>query len=107
MSRNPHNEGPDLYKQRFDAEYKQFMGKQHQRNRLGIDSPGHFYETMHKDRILSGVAGKRVDNNTPGARVNNYSTYSFGKAKRSVIDPHHKKLGTRISPGRSVKDDIN
>lgn len=60
MSTNPHNEGPDPSKNRFDRDQKIFQGKEMQRNRLGIDSPGHFYQTMHKDKVLSGVAGVTV-----------------------------------------------
>jgi hypothetical protein len=56
MSINPINEGPNKAKQRFDSGYKVFHGKELQRNRGGIDTPGVFYETMKKDKILSGVA---------------------------------------------------
>ena len=77
-----------------------------QRNRLGIDTPGRFYDTFHKDKILSGVAPIVSSKKQPQSTKNTYNAYTFGKTKRSVLMPAHQKLSPRRSPGKNVQDDI-
>ena len=91
LSTNPHNEGPNSSKERFDHKYTQYFGMEAQRNRKGIDSPGKFYTTFQKDKVLSSVA-PLTHSRKPYSQSKNYAVYTFGKQKKSVAAPVIKKL---------------
>ena len=98
LAANPHNEGPNSKKERFDHNYTQYFGMEAQRNRKGIDSPGLFYTTFQKDKVLSGVAPLTLTKK-PSSSSRNFAVYTFSKQKRSVGRPFIKKL----SPDNSIE----